>query len=93
MVLDWLRFYEKLHRNSMGIGGALHDPLALAVIIDSSLIRTRPAHIGVDLGGTYAFGATVADFWNERGLPPNAKIATEVDADRFFDLLYSLLRD
>jgi inosine-uridine nucleoside N-ribohydrolase len=93
VVLDWLRFYEKLHRNSMGIGGALHDPLALAVIIDPTLIRTRPAHIGVDLGGTYAFGATVADFWNERGLPPNASIATEVDADRFFDLLYSLLRD
>ena len=27
------------------------------------------------------------------GMPPNANIATEVDADRFFDLLYNLLRD
>jgi inosine-uridine nucleoside N-ribohydrolase len=35
----------------------------------------------------------VADFWNERGEKPNAKIAYEVDADRFFELLYSLLRD
>jgi purine nucleosidase/pyrimidine-specific ribonucleoside hydrolase len=93
VVLDWLRFYEKLHRNSMGVGGALHDPLALAVVIDPTLIRTRPAHIGVDLNGTYAFGATVADFWNERKKPANARIAVEVDADRFFDLLYGLLRD
>ncbi len=93
VVVDWLLFYEKLHRNSMGVGGALHDPLALALVIDPTLVRTRPAHIGVDLTGSFAFGATVADFWNERGEPPNAEIATEVDADRFFELLYSLLRD
>lgn len=93
VVVDWLLFYEKLHRNSMGVGGALHDPLALALVIDPTLVRFRPAHIGVDLSGTFTFGATVADFWNERGEPANAEIATEVDADRFFDLLYSLLRD
>jgi pyrimidine-specific ribonucleoside hydrolase len=93
VVVDWLKFYEKLHRNSMGVGGALHDPLALAVVIDPTLIRTKPVHIGVDLSGSYAFGATVADFWNGRGEGPNASIAYEVDADRFFELLYSLLRD
>jgi pyrimidine-specific ribonucleoside hydrolase len=93
LVVDWLKFYEKLHRNSMGVGGALHDPLALALVIDPTLIRAKPVHVGVDLTGTYAFGATVADFWGERGEKPNAKIAYEVDADRFFDLLYSLLRD
>lgn len=93
VVVDWLRFYEKLHRNSMGVGGALHDPLALAIVIDPTLVRTKPVHIGVELAGTYAFGATVADFWNERGEKPNARIAYEVDSDRFFDLLYSLLRD
>ncbi|MDW6022568.1 nucleoside hydrolase [Mesorhizobium sp. BAC0120] len=93
VVLDWLKFYEKLHRNSMGIGGAMHDPLALAAVIDPTLIRTRPVHIGVNLAGSYCFGATVADFWNERGERPNAKIACDVDSDRFFDLLYSLLRD
>ncbi len=93
VVVDWLLFYEKLHRNSMGVGGALHDPLALALVIDPTLVRFRPAHIGVDLRGSYTFGATVADFWNERGEAPNAEIAYEVDADRFFDLLYALLRD
>ena len=92
VVLDWLAFYEKLHRGIMGVGGALHDPLALAVVIDPSLIETRPAHIAIDLTGTHTFGATVADFWNERGEDANVKVATGVDADRFFDLLYELLR-
>ena len=77
----------------MGVGGALHDPLALALVIDPTLIRTKPVHIGVELAGTYAFGATIADFWSERREKPNARIAYAVDSDRFFDLLYSLLRD
>jgi len=93
LVNDWLLFYEKLHRNSMGVGGAMHDPLALALVIDPTLVRTRPAHIGVDLGGSYTFGATVADFWGERGLKDNALIANEVDSDRFFKLMFDLLRD
>jgi purine nucleosidase/pyrimidine-specific ribonucleoside hydrolase len=93
LVHDWLQFYEKLHRNAMGVGGAMHDPLALALVIDPSLVRTRPAHIGVDLGGSYTFGATVADFWRERGEDDNAEIAYEVDADRFFKLMFDLLRD
>lgn len=92
VVLDWLRFYEKLHRNSMGVGGAMHDPLALALAIDPTLVRTRPAHIGVDLNGSYTFGATVADFWKERGEEDNARIAYEVDAERFFKLMFDLLR-
>ena len=92
LVNDWLLFYEKLHRNAMGVGGAMHDPLALALVIDPTLVRTRPAHIAVDLSATHAFGATVADFWGERGEPDNASIAVEVDSDRFFALMFSLLR-
>lgn len=93
VVHDWLKFYEKLHRGQMGIGGALHDPLALALVIDPTLVRTRPAHVAIDFTGTLTFGATVADYWNERGLPPNVSVASEVDADRFFALLWSLLKD
>ena len=93
LVNDWLLFYEKLHRNSMGVGGAMHDPLALALVIDPTLVRSRPAHIGVELSGTYAFGATVADYWGERGQKDNARIAYEVDGDRFFKLMFDLLRE
>ena len=92
-VLDWLAFYEKLHRGQMGIGGALHDPLALAVLIDPGLIETREAHVEVDLTATHAFGATVADYWGLRGREPNARVASTVDAPRFFEMLYALLRD
>ena len=93
VVVDWLRFYEKLHRGQMGIGGALHDPLVLAAIIDPALIEAREAHVHIDLTGTHTFGATVADFWGLRGLPNNVKVASQVNADRFFEMLYASLAD
>jgi pyrimidine-specific ribonucleoside hydrolase len=93
LIFDWLTFYDKLRRRTWGVGGAMHDPLALATLIDPTLVRTKPVHIGVELAGNYTFGATVADFWGERGEESNAKIAYEVDVDRFFELMFSLLRD
>ncbi|MBC7281059.1 nucleoside hydrolase [Hoeflea sp.] len=92
IVLDWLRYYEKLHRGQMGVGGALHDPLALAVAIDPTLIETRNAFVQIDRTGTHTFGATVADYWNLEGQPDNVKVASKVDADRFFEMLYTSLR-
>lgn len=92
LVTDWLKYYDKLHRKTMNIGGAMHDPLALAAIIDPTLIKTRPVHIAVELGGTHTFGATVADFWGTRGEANNANIAFDVDVDRFFDLMFGLLK-
>ena len=49
-------------------------------------------HTGVNPDDSHAFGATIADFRNECRKKPNAGIAYEVDADRFFDLLCNLLK-
>ncbi|MCC7319651.1 MAG: nucleoside hydrolase [Rubellimicrobium sp.] len=91
IVHDWLRHYEKLHRGQMGVGGAMHDPLALAAVIDPGLIGTRDAHVAIDLTASHAFGATVADYWGERGLPANVHVASTVDSAGFFDLMFDLL--
>jgi len=93
VVFDWLKFYEKLHRGQMGIGGALHDPLALAVVVDPTLIETREAHVSIDRTGTHTFGATVADYFKLNGLEPNVKLASQVNSAKFFEMLYRSLED
>jgi inosine-uridine nucleoside N-ribohydrolase len=37
----------------------MHDPLAVASIIDPTFIKTAPVHVDVELGGEYAIGATL----------------------------------
>jgi purine nucleosidase len=76
----------RIYRQYYGIDGfALHDPLAMAVAIDPSLVQTRELWVTVDTGQGITAGKTFADFW---GIPepwgePNARVALEVDAERF----------
>ena len=69
---------------------ALHDPLAVAVALDPSLVRTVDAYVEVETEGRYTRGMTVADLrvrWNPEFTvaPPNCRVCLEVDAGRFLE--------
>lgn len=74
-------------------GFALHDPLAVAVAIDPSLVGTEELWVSVETRGELTAGATVADFWHipEPWGEPNASVALTVDADRFLEFLFTRL--
>ena len=68
----------------------VHDPCTVAALIDPSLIRWRDAFVAVELDGTWTRGATVVDLY--RRYPqhaPNARVAIELDAERYWDLVLS----
>ncbi len=88
--------------DSYGLDGcALHDPLAMATVLDPTLVATRSASVGVELHGTLTRGRMVA--WDshdtlilQAGLQlPGAlrpvTIATDVDNARFMPLLLERL--
>jgi purine nucleosidase len=72
---------------------AMHDPLAVAVAVEPSLVTTEHVHVDVETGSGLAAGRTIADFWNipEPWGEPNADVALEVDAERFDELLWTRL--
>jgi purine nucleosidase len=79
-------------------GGALHDPMAVATLIDPTLVELVPMRVQVELDGTHTRGMTLCD---GRGLGsdlrprghrsgaarPNADVAVAVDEERFWQLL------
>jgi purine nucleosidase len=82
-------FVTRAYREYYGIDGmALHDPLAMAVAIDPSLVETQGLFVTVDRGEGVTMGKTVADFWHipEPWGQPNADVALQVEADRFLAL-------
>jgi purine nucleosidase len=83
-----------VYRTYYGIDGmAMHDPLAVAVAVDPSLVRIQRLHVDVETGSGLGVGRTIADFWRipePRG-EPNADVALEVDAERFDELLWTRL--
>ena len=64
----------------------VHDPCAVAYVIDPALVETVPAPLSVELAGTLTRGRTVADF-RASNAPCNSSVATRLDVERFWDLV------
>lgn len=58
----------------------MHDPLAVAVALDPSLVTTMAVPLDVETHGDLTRGLTLADF---RGAPGRIEVAMEVDASQF----------
>ncbi len=72
-----------------GSGMSMHDPLALAVALDPTLVRCTPLPVRVETQGEHTLGMTVADYRESPRHPmdsPLIDVALEVDADRVLEL-------
>jgi inosine-uridine nucleoside N-ribohydrolase len=88
MVVLLLSFFGDRYRDIWGLHAPpVHDPVAVARVIDPALVRCEEAHVSVELHGTHTRGATVCDRFGVRGRAPNAKVATDLDAPGFWDLV------
>ena len=81
-------FYMRFHRGRYGWDGApVHDAVALAHVIDPTLLELVDCGVVVDTGGELSRGRTYVDRWGAAGWPPRHHVATGVDAPRLLDLL------
>ena len=71
---------------------ALHDPLAVAVAVDPTLVSFEALHVAVECEGRLTRGMTVADRRTHRARPaPTCRAALDVDAPRFLRLFLERL--
>lgn len=71
-----------------------HDPLAVAAVLDPSLVRCEPVHLEVETEGAATVGATIAD--RRARAPahrrsPNVQVALQVNVKRALALFRSRL--
>ncbi len=92
MVAELMDFFVKFHEANFDFGGSpLHDPCAVAWLIDPSIFTTRKAHVDVERRGGLTVGATVVDFDGRTGGAMNVDVVMDLDRERFIDLLESAL--
>jgi purine nucleosidase len=88
-VIDLLRFYGR--RYTPPDGPPMHDPCAVARVIDPGLVACRDAFTAVETLGRWTRGMTVVDFAGRLGHPPNTSVATNLDVPAFWSLLLDAL--
>jgi pyrimidine-specific ribonucleoside hydrolase len=70
--VDLLKFFIESSHKSAGLDGAdLHDPCAVAWLIDPTLIKAADMHVTVELKGEFTRGMTVCDCRHLRGPEPS----------------------
>jgi inosine-uridine nucleoside N-ribohydrolase len=87
-VIGWLSFFADTYRQVYGFDGPpVHDPCALALVIDPTLVRCDELFVAIETEGRWTRGATVVDVHGRFGRPANARVAMELDVPRFWDLV------
>ena len=87
-VADLVDFFSVYHRETYGWDGApIHDAVAVAHVLDPTLVTTVERNVEVEVGSDLCRGRTVVDRWRRTGRPVNAHVGVELDTSRFFDLL------
>jgi purine nucleosidase/pyrimidine-specific ribonucleoside hydrolase len=86
--VDLLTFFGSSYHELWGLDSPpLHDPVAVAGVIDPSVVRCVDAPVVVETRGEYTAGATVVDLHHRSGRPDNARVAVELDRDLFWDMM------
>ncbi|HEY4553121.1 MAG TPA: nucleoside hydrolase [Bacillaceae bacterium] len=71
---------------------AMHDPLAVGVAIDKSLVKTERYYVDVETRSELCDGQTVCDFKNWYKKEPNVDVCLEADSERFIQMLKETLK-
>ncbi|MFC5503450.1 nucleoside hydrolase [Lysinimonas soli] len=91
-VGELMEFFAHAYRDTQGFDHPpVHDPVAVAYLIDRSLVRTVAAPIEIERRGEFTLGMTVVDL---RAAAPDdcvTRVGLDLDADRFWALVVDAL--
>jgi purine nucleosidase len=92
VVLDILDFFAKAYATAQGFAAPpVHDPCAVAYLIDPTVVRVRAAPVDIELSGALTTGMTVTDLRGPAPIGCTTSVATELDHARFWALVVDAL--
>lgn len=91
-VGELLEFFGHAYKDAQGFDfPPVHDPCAVAYVIDPSVMTTQRVPLDVELTGTLTLGMTVADFRAPAPADCNTSVAVDLDHQKFWNLVVDAL--
>jgi purine nucleosidase len=92
-VGELMEFFAHTYKDAQGFDfPPVHDPCAVAYVIDPSVLTVRKAPLDVELSGSITLGMTVADFRSPAPADCTTQVATAIDAPKFWSLVTEAVR-
>ncbi|GAA1367253.1 nucleoside hydrolase [Arthrobacter rhombi] len=91
-VRELMDFFKATYQDAQGFDfPPVHDPCAVAYVIDPTIVSTRKVPVDIELAGTLTLGMTVADFRAPAPADCHTSVAVELDHARFWGLVTDAL--
>jgi purine nucleosidase len=91
-VRELMDFFAQTYKDAQGFDyPPVHDPCAVAFVIDPTVMTTRRVPVNIELQGTHTLGMTVADFRAPAPTDCHTSVAVELDREKFWNLVTDAL--
>ena len=91
-VLELLKFFAESYKDAQGFDyPPVHDPCAVALVIDPSVMSVVRVPLDIELTGSLTLGMTVADFRSAAPEDCHTYAATDLDHAKFWGLIVDAL--
>ncbi|WP_025763522.1 nucleoside hydrolase [Dyadobacter tibetensis] len=94
VAADLLDFFSKFYRENrleLNGGAALHDPCAIAWLMEPEIFKSKACYVQVETQGQLTTGTTVVDFYNVLSQTPNVEVLYDLDRKRYIEMLADAL--
>ncbi|MDO4680298.1 MAG: nucleoside hydrolase [Aerococcus sp.] len=93
-VVDLMAFFKKAYQANQAFDfPPVHDPCAVAYVIDPTVMTTERVPVDVEIHGKLTEGMTVADFREPRPANMHTQVAVKLDHEKFWNLIYDALEN
>lgn len=86
-LMDFFSVFYREHRTELDGGAALHDPCAIAWLLEPDMFKSKLCFVDVETTGQLTTGTTVVDFYNVLEKTPNAEVVYDIDRERYVGML------
>jgi purine nucleosidase len=91
-VRELMDFFAQTYKDAQGFDyPPVHDPCAVAYVIDPSVMTTRKVPVDIELQGKLTLGMTVADFRAPAPADCHTSVAVDLDRTKFWNLVTDAL--
>ena len=92
MAVALMRYFTDTYRREFGFEApAVHDPCAVAAVIDAKIVPTRRMNVAVETTSGLNLGRTVCDVHGRTGRDPNVDVGIDLEFEPFWDLVVTAL--
>jgi inosine-uridine nucleoside N-ribohydrolase len=92
VAADLLTFFGDTYLHVFGFAHPpVHDPCAVAAVIDPNIVRIHKMHVEIETKGEWTTGRTVCDVYGKSGQKAGVGVGYALDVPRFWDMLITTL--